>query len=103
MITVHARGCTTAGGKSCMTLSTAIVKVNSRRVRWNVLEAFALPHQRPLQDYPAFLVALTLLGGKLVHPAQLAVAVLAADVSHHVSSCQHDPVLHLAVLQIHNL
>lgn len=68
-----------------------------------MLKALALPHQRPLQDDAALLVALALLGGKLVHPAQLAVAVLAADVSHHVSSCQHDSVLHLAVLQIDNL
>ncbi len=78
-------------------------EVNSGVVRGNVLKAFAFPHQRPLQNDAALLVALALLGGKLVHPAQLTVAVLAADVPHHVSSCQHDSVLHLAVLQIHNL
>lgn len=68
-----------------------------------MFEAFALPHQRPLQDYSSLLVALAFLRGKLVHPAQLTVAVLAADVPHHVSPCQHDPVLDLAVLQVHNL
>lgn len=77
--------------------------VTSGVVRGNMLEAFALPHQRPLQDHTALLVALTFLRGELVHPAQFAVAVLAANVPHHVSSCQHDSVLHLAVLQIHNL
>lgn len=85
-------------------LSTiAEAQVNSGIVRGNMLEAFALPHQCPLQDNTAFLIALTFLGGKLVHPAQLAVAVFAADIPHHMSSCQHDSVLHLAVLQIHNL
>ena len=68
-----------------------------------MLEPFALPHQRPLQDDTALLVALAFLSGEFVHPAQLAVAVLAADVPHHVSAGQHDSVLHLAVLQVHNL
>lgn len=68
-----------------------------------MLEAFTLPHQSSLQDDTALLVALTLLCGELIHPAEFAVAVLAADVPHHVSPCQHDSVLHLAVLQIHNL
>lgn len=78
-------------------------KVNSGVVGGIAFEAFTLPHQRPLQNDAALLVALAFLVGELVHPAQLAVAVLAADVPHHVSSCQHDAVLHLAVLQIHNL
>lgn len=76
---------------------------NSGVFRGNVLEAFALPHQCPLQDDTAFLVALALLCGKLIHPAQFAVAVLAADVPHHVSSREHDSVLDFTLLQIHNL
>lgn len=68
-----------------------------------MLEAFALPHQRSLQDDSTFLITLAVLSGKLVHPAQLDVAVLAADISHHVSPCQHDSVLYIAVLQIYNL
>lgn len=68
-----------------------------------MLEAFALPHQRPLQDDAALLVALALLCGEFVHPTKFAVAVLAADITHHVPPRQHDSVLHLAVLQIHNL
>lgn len=68
-----------------------------------LLEALALPHQRPLQDDAALLVALAVLGGELVDPAQLAVAVLAADVSHHVAAREHDAVLHLAVLEVDNL
>lgn len=68
-----------------------------------MLKAFALPHQRSLQDDTALLVTLTFLCSKLVHPAQFAVAVLAADVPHHVSPRQHHSVLHLTVLQIHNL
>lgn len=68
-----------------------------------LLEALALPHQRPLQDHAALLVALAVLGGELVDPAQLTVAVLTADVSHHVSAGQHHTVLHLAVLQVHHL
>lgn len=75
-----------------------MTQVNSGVVGRGVLEAFALPHQSSLQDDTALLVALALLGGKLVHPAEFAVAVLAADIPHHVSSCQHDSVLHLAVL-----
>lgn len=68
-----------------------------------MLEAFTLPHQRSLQDDAALLVALALLGGKLVHPAQLVVAVFAADIPHHMTSRQHHAVLDLAVLQIHHL
>lgn len=73
-------------------------RLSSRTVGGNVLKAFALPHQRPLQDDATFLVALTFLRGELVHPAELTVAVFAADISHHVSPSQHDSVLHLAVL-----
>ena len=68
-----------------------------------LLEAFALSDQGPLQDDPPLLVALAVLRGKLVDPAQLAVAVLAAHVPHHVPACEHDSVLHLAVLQVHHL
>lgn len=68
-----------------------------------MLKALALPHQRSLQDDTALFVALALLCGKLVHPAQFAIAILAADIAHHVSPSKHDPVLHLAVLQIHHL
>lgn len=80
-----------------------VTGVNSGVFRGDMLKAFALPHQRPFQDDTALLVSLALLRGKLVHPAEFAVAVLAADVSHHMSSCQHDSVLHFAVLKIHNL
>ena len=76
---------------------------NSWVVRGNALKAFALPHQRPLQDDTALLVALTFLCSKFVHPAQLAIAVLAADISHHVIPCQHLSVLHITMLQIYNL
>lgn len=68
-----------------------------------LLKALALPDQRPLQDDSALLVALAVLGGKFVDPAQLAVAILAADVSHHVPARQHHPVLDLAVLKVHYL
>ena len=68
-----------------------------------LLEAFALADQGPLQDHAAFLVALAVLRGELVDPAQLAVAVLAAHVPHHVPAREHDSVLHLAVLQVHHL
>ncbi len=68
-----------------------------------LLEALSLPHQRSLQDHTALFIALAVLGGELVDPAQLAVAVLTADVSHHVSAGQHHAVLHLAVLQVHHL
>lgn len=68
-----------------------------------LLEALALPDQRPLQDDAPLFVALTVLRRKLVDPTQLAVAVLAADVPHHVSAGQHHSVLHLAVLEVHHL
>lgn len=92
--------------RSCCCLGLSVT-VATRRHSWvvsgNMLKAFALPHQRSLQDDPALLVTLTFLRGELVHPAQFAVAVLAADVPHHVSPCQHHSVLNLTVLQIHNL
>lgn len=68
-----------------------------------LLEALALPHQRPLQNHTAFFIALTVLSGKLIDPAQLTVAVFTADITNHVSARQHHPILHFAVLQIHHL
>lgn len=68
-----------------------------------LLEALALPHQGSFQDHTALLVALAVFSGKLIDPAQFAVAVLAAHVPHHVAPGEHDPVLNLTVLQIYHL
>lgn len=68
-----------------------------------LFKALTLPNQRPLQDDATLLVPLTVLSGELVDPPQLAVAVLAADVPHHVPAGEHHSVLHLAVLQVHHL
>lgn len=68
-----------------------------------LFEALALSNQRSLQDDPALFVPLAVFGSKLVNPAQLAVAVLAADIPHHVPSSEHHPVLHLTVLEVHHL
>ena len=53
--------------------------------------------------FASLLVPLTVLGRKLVDPAQLAVAVLAADVPHHVPAGERHSVLDLTVLQVHHL
>ncbi|TRY95350.1 hypothetical protein DNTS_035033 [Danionella cerebrum] len=50
-------------------------------------------------DHSALFVSLAVLCGKLVDPAELTVAVFAADVSNHVTTGQHDAVLDLTVLQ----
>lgn len=68
-----------------------------------LFKALTLPDQRPLQDYTSLLVPLTVLCSKLVDPTELAVAVLAADVSHHMPAGKHHSVLHLAILQVHYL
>lgn len=68
-----------------------------------LLKALALPHQRPLQDHTAFFVALAVFSGKLVDPAQFAIAVFAAHVSNHVAASEHDPVLNFTVLQVNYL
>lgn len=68
-----------------------------------LLKALTLSDQCPLQDDPPLLVALAVFGGKLVDPAQFAVAVLAADVPHHVSAREHDSILHLTVLEVYYL
>lgn len=68
-----------------------------------LFKALTLPNQRPLQDDATLLVSLTVLGSKLVDPTQLAVAVLAADISHHVPAGKHHSVLHLTVLQVYHL
>lgn len=68
-----------------------------------LFKALTLSDQCPLQDDTSFLVPLTVLSGKLVDPTQLAVAVLAADVPHHVPAGEHHSVLHLAILQVHHL
>jgi hypothetical protein len=67
-----------------------------------VVEALGLCDQGAFQDHLALLVALVLLRRKLVLPAELGVAVLAGDVADHVPAGEHDPVLHLAVLQVHH-
>lgn len=73
-------------------------------VRRNMLfKALTLPNQRPLQYDAALLVSLTVFGSKLVDPTQLAIAVLAADISHHVPASKHHSVLHLAILQVYHL
>lgn len=64
------------------------------------LNAFTLCHQGSLQNNPPLLVSLVVLRGKLVHPAKFCVTVLAGDVANHVSSCQHDAVLYLTVVQV---
>lgn len=68
-----------------------------------LLKALGLPDQRSLQNHASLFVSLTVLSGELVDPAQFAVTVLTADISHHVSAGEHDSVLHLAVLQVHHL
>lgn len=68
-----------------------------------LLEALALPDQGSLQDNAALPVALAVLGGKLIDPAQFAVAVLAAHVPDHVAAGEHDPILNFTVLQIDHL
>ena len=57
--------------------------------------AVALLYEGALQNDAALLVALVVLGGELVHPAQLGVAVLTVDVPDHVPPSEHDPVHHL--------
>lgn len=80
------------------------MSISSGVVRGDMFfEALALPDECSLQDDAALLVALAVLGGKLIDPAQLAVAVLTADISNHVSARQHHAVLYLAVLQVHHL
>lgn len=68
-----------------------------------LLDAVTLGDERPLKDNAPFLVPLALLGGKLVHPAQLGVAVLARHVAHHVAPRQHHPVLHLTEVEVDDL
>lgn len=65
-----------------------------------LLDAVALRDQGPLEDDAALLVALTLLCGKLVDPAQLGVAVLAGHIAYHVPARQHHSVLHLTVVEV---
>lgn len=73
-------------------------------VRGYVLfEALTLSHKGPLQDDAALLITLAILCGELIDPAQFAVAVLAADVTYHVSARQHHPILDLTVLQVDHL
>ena len=67
----------------------------------NVLfDAFVFCDQGPLQDDPALLVPLVLLRGELIHPAQLDVAAFAGHVPNNVSAGEHDPVLHVAVVEV---
>lgn len=66
------------------------------------LKALWLSNKCSFQNYTTFFVTLVLLIGKLVDPAKLLVAVLAHHVPDHMSPCQHDPVLYLAILQVYN-
>lgn len=65
-----------------------------------LLDAIALGDKCPLKDDSSLLVPLALLSGKLVHPAELGVAVLAGHVAYHVPARQHHSVLHLAVIEV---
>jgi len=62
--------------------------------------AIALGDQSPFEDDPSLLVPLVILGGKLVDPAQLGVAILARHVADHVAAGEHHSVLHLTVVQV---
>lgn len=68
-----------------------------------LLKALTLSDQCSFQNDTPLLVALAVLRGELVDPAQFAVTVLAADVPHHVSAGEHHSVLHLTVLEVHHL
>lgn len=65
-----------------------------------LLDAIALSDKSPLEDDSSFLVPLALLSGKLVHPAELGVAVLAGYIAYHVPASQHHSVLHLAIIEV---
>ena len=70
-------------------------------ILWVVfVDAVLLVDEGPLQDDLALLVPLVVLGGVLVHPTQLHVAVLARDVPHNVAPRQHLAHLHVAARMI---
>ena len=60
-------------------------------------KAIDFVNESPFEDDLALLVALVVLGGELVDPAQLGVAILAGHVANHVATSEHHSVLHLAV------
>ena len=68
-----------------------------------LIDAVGFDDECPLEDDSGLFVPLRLLGGELVHPAQLGVAVLAVDVPDHVSAGEHDPVLDVAVVEVDHL
>ena len=68
-----------------------------------LVNTVTLLDQSSLQNYSSLLVPLVILGSKLVHPAQLGITVLAVDVPHHVPPSQHDPVHHLAEVEVDDL
>ena len=67
------------------------------------INAVTLLDQSSLQYNSPLLVSLIILSRELVHPAKLGVAVLAVDIPHHVSASQHDPVHHLAEVEVDDL
>ena len=64
------------------------------------LKSIAFDDQRSLQDDPSFFVSLIVLCGKLIHPTQLLLAVLAENIPHHVSAGDHHTVLYLTVREV---
>lgn len=67
-----------------------------------LFKSLALRNQSPLQDYAPFLVTLIVLRGKFVNPSEFGVAVLAGHIPDHVTAGEHDSVLNLAVVEVHN-
>ena len=61
-----------------------------------LFDAVGFGDEGAFEDDAALFVALVLLGGKLVDPAELDVALLLRHVAHHVAARQHHAVLHLA-------
>lgn len=62
--------------------------------------AFNLCDKRTFQDNPSFLVALTLVCCKFIYPAKLCTTVFARNIANHMSTGEHDAILHLTEAQV---
>jgi len=86
------------------------VQLESLCIHWSIIvlcintvaEAFSFCDEGALQNYPTLLVPLRLLRRELVDPAKLGIAILAGDITHHVTPRQHHAILHLAEAKVYD-
>lgn len=82
--------------------ATALTPVSMVRSMGTGVGGRRLPDECLFQDRLSLLIPLSLLPGKLVHPAQFDAAALAGDIADKMLPRDHDTIMDLGVDQVHD-